>query len=105
MKQLKITTSFLLLIGFFVTLSASLTSCNDSVAAQPKNTSIIQAPMYDNTVPGLMRDYQIKITEDEQFFILYDGRRKVGVLPLKKVTSKMSRDKDDLSWLIEKDNY
>jgi len=60
---------------------------------------------YYNEPVDMLRDYQIKVSEDEQYFIIYDGLRKVGVIPYKNVTWKMKQAKDDISWLIDGDMY
>lgn len=65
----------------------------------------VDAPRYFVEPTDLMRDYQLKISEDMQYLIVYDGIRKVGVIPYRKITWKMERAKDDISWLIDKDNY
>jgi hypothetical protein len=53
---------------------------------------------------NMMRDYQLKISEDEKSIIVYQFERKVGVIPFKPVTVKMSIRKDDISWLLMRDD-
>lgn len=53
---------------------------------------------YDQSVltQEALRSYQIEISEDNKSFIIYDGDRKVGVLPV--------TETDSLTHLIDADN-
>jgi hypothetical protein len=65
--------------------------------------NVANGPRYYMEPVDLMRDYQVKVTEDEQYLIIYNGIRKVGVIPFKAITWKMRMNKDDISWLLDAD--
>lgn len=93
----------ILFLGIGIALMGFIMSNNGSEVPYSDTYRVTKGPRFIHQPTDMLRDYQLKISEDEKSFIVYQYERKVGVIPFKPMSVKL--DKASLSYLMWTDDY